>query len=355
MDTALKLQEPRRRALYGIVALILFIETVEYIAPTGYIFSYLYAVPILIAANHFSERQTQWIIFLSLVSTILGLFVPTFELNSLTLVNRLIICSALWTVGTLSLRYRQAQREAQEQRFRVQSQQQLLRAYENFTAALTHDLKTPLQGMAQTLRFFAQGQFGRLTDAQRQVVQLFERSLGTLLELTDTLLTIYRNEREPLGLRCRSADLDALAAEVVTQWIDPAGARQVTLVYEGLAGAQVEADPLQLGRAITNLVANAVRYTRLASTVQVRLESHTAEYQIQVSDCGPGIPEGDLDRIFEQFYQSPLTRQSLGTGLGLYLSRQIVEAHSGRIWAVNNRDEGCTFVMALPKTDQGHD
>ncbi|MBC8120947.1 MAG: HAMP domain-containing histidine kinase [Gemmatimonadaceae bacterium] len=349
MYSELKSTSGYRQAQYSIAALILFIEAVEYLAPTGFIFSYLYAVPILIAANRLSEQQTQAVTALSLISTLLGLFIPNLGLDSLTLVNRLIICSALGTVCYLSLQYRQVQQEASSQRLRLQSQEQLLRTYENFTAALTHDLKTPLQGMEQTLHFFARGQFGTLTEAQKQVVQLFERSLSQLLELTDTLLAIYRNEREPLKLGMRPVNLDVVAAEIVTRWIEPAVVRRVELIYEGREGAWVQADPLQLGRAVTNLVANAVKYTRLGSQVQVQLVAGAAdELWLQVSDSGPGIPEEDLERIFEQFYQSPLTRQSLGTGLGLYLSRQIVEAHGGRIWAVNKPRQGCTFVIALP-------
>jgi len=166
--------------------------------------------------------------------------------------------------------------------------------------------------------------------------------------LTDTLLAIYRNGGEvSLGV-CQPIDLDGLVAGVVARWRDVAAARQVDLGYSGLAGARVEADPLQLERAVTNLVANAVRYTRLHSQVTVSLHGGTRGFELRVSDCGPGIPEEDLERIFERFYQSPLTRQSAGTGLGLYLTRQIVTAHGGRIHAYNNPEQGCTFVIALP-------
>jgi len=338
----------RGRALLTIISTIALTEMVEYLAPTGYIFSYLYAVPILTAANQLPASGVGVVTALGVLSTLLGLVVPNLEVDSQTVVNRLIVCSALCTVGMLAHRYHQASAAAEERRLALQSQQELLRTYENFTTALTHDLKTPLQAMAQTLAVFARGRFGPLSTQQQQVVSLFEHSLSRLLELTDTLLAIYRNGGEvSLGV-CQPIDLDGLVAGVVARWRDVAAARQVDLGYSGLAGARVEADPLQLERAVTNLVANAVRYTRLHSQVTVSLHGGTRGFELRVSDCGPGIPEEDLERIFERFYQSPLTRQSAGTGLGLYLTRQIVTAHGGRIHAYNNPEQGCTFVIALP-------
>jgi two-component system, NarL family, sensor kinase len=346
--SALRLETSAGRALAIILALVVCIEGVEYFTPTEYIFSYLYTIPILIASNYLTKKQTKWMITVGIFLTLLGLFIPTVYLGNSIIINRLIICSALLSEGVLSLRYKELQQQANEQKIRLKSQAELLRTHENFTAALTHDLKTPLIGMEQTLDFLIQGRFDTLTTAQNEVVQLFQVSLKKLIQLTNTLLTIYKNEGGKLSLNYEKIDFDMLLADLVTQWIDAARYRHVELEYDGIEEAMLLADSLQLSRVINNLLANAINYTHTGSTIHIQLQRYSKEYQVHVSDSGPGIAEEDIHRIFERFYQSSVARQGLGTGLGLYVCRQIVEAHGGKIWVFNKPQGGCTFVFTIP-------
>jgi two-component system NarL family sensor kinase len=345
---ALHLETSEGRALALILILVVCIEVVEYFAPTEYIFSYLYTIPILIASNYLTRKQAKWMIVIGVFLTLLGLFIPTVYLGSSIIINRLIICLALVSEGILSLRYKKLQQEANEQKIRLKNKDELLRANENFTAALTHDLKTPLLGIEQTLNFLMQGHFDPLTVKQTEVIKLFQGNFKKLIQLTDTLLLIYKNEAGKLYLNYERIDFDMLLADLVTQWLDAARYRHVELEYEGIEQATLLADSLQLSRVINNLLANAINYTHTGSTIHIQLKSSPKEYQVHVSDSGPGIPEEDIHRIFEHFYKSSVTRQGLGTGLGLYLCRQIIEAHGGKIWVMNKSQGGCTFVFTMP-------
>jgi two-component system phosphate regulon sensor histidine kinase PhoR len=111
----------------------------------------------------------------------------------------------------------------------------------------------------------------------------------------------------------------------------------------------VEADSQRLGQVITNLVHNGIKFTSPPGEVRVVAERSNGEVIVQVADTGPGIPPEALPRLFERFYQAdgPATRRG-GMGIGLYISKRIVEAHGGRIWAKSEVGQGSTFYVALP-------
>ncbi|MGA7936323.1 MAG: HAMP domain-containing sensor histidine kinase, partial [Kovacikia sp.] len=238
--------------------------------------------------------------------------------------------------------------EAARQKAQLQAREELAKAQTDFIATLTHDLKTPLLGAQQTLSFFTQEQFGTITPQQRVVLETLQKSNYKQLALVDTLLAIYRNDLSGLSLKKQRLDLDELCAEQIMALQELALSREIDLVYEGLDQAQCEVDDLQLSRVIANLVGNAINHTPRAGHVSVQLLRAQGEYRLLVEDNGSGIPPADLKRIFDRFYQSENTRHMPGTGLGLYLARQIVEAHGGRIWAANRPEGGCLFGVSLP-------
>jgi signal transduction histidine kinase len=108
----------------------------------------------------------------------------------------------------------------------------------------------------------------------------------------------------------------------------------------------VEGDPIRLRQVLGNILANALRHSPPGGTIRVRAWRAGEEAWVQVSDQGPGIPEDELERIFERFYRGDKARAGEGAGLGLAIARELVRLHGGRIWA-ENRD-GATFTFTLP-------
>jgi two-component system, NarL family, sensor kinase len=325
------------------------ILALEFSTPPEYIFGYLYVGPILLANWFLDRRTTLLVTALSVVLTLVNLLVPHNSLqNTAALVDRLITVAALLTVAYLGARYRQIQEEAAYQKAQLQAREELAKAQTDFIATLTHDLKTPLLGAQQTLWFFTQEQFGTITPQQQVVLETLQKSNYKQLALVDTLLAIYRNDLSGLSLKKQRLDLDELCAEQIMALQELALSREIDLVYEGLDQAQCEVDDLQLSRVVANLVGNAINHTPRAGHVSVQLLRAQGDYRLLVEDNGSGIPPADLKRIFDRFYQSENTRHMPGTGLGLYLARQIVEAHGGRIWAANRPEGGCLFGVSLP-------
>ncbi|AGY58967.1 sensor histidine kinase [Gloeobacter kilaueensis] len=336
-----------------IALILLAIVAVEFSTPPEYILGYLYVGPILLSNWFLSRRATAWVTGGSVVLTLANLIVPGFDPpSSIALVDRLITVAALLTVAFLAASYRHIQEESLHQRARIETQEQLAQVRADFIATLTHDLRTPLLGTQSTLAFFKDGQFGPTTAGQQEVLAVLQKSNSQQLAMVEMLLSIYRNDERGLVLERHFIDLDELCAEQLTLLQDLAMSRQIDLRYEGIEGARLAVDGMQLGRVVANLVSNAIKHTPREGEVVVRLLHRPREYCLLVEDTGSGIAEADLSRIFERFYQSDGTRDVPGTGLGLYLSRQIVEAHGGQIWAENRSTGGCTFGVSLPVASQ---
>ncbi|WP_164928544.1 sensor histidine kinase [Gloeobacter violaceus] len=325
------------------------ILVLEFSTPPEYIFGYLYVGPILLANWFLDRRSTVFVTSLGVVLTLANLLFPRDALaSSVAVVDRSITVAALLTVAYLGTQYRRIQEESARQKAALQAREELSRAQSDFVATLTHDLKTPLLGAQQTLQFFGRGQFGEVSPQQLGVIEMLQKSNHKLLALVDTLLAIYRNSLSGLPLAKQPSDLDELCAEQIVVLQDLAVSRQIELVYEGSEGAHLPVDALQLGRVVANLVGNAINHTPRGGRVTVRLLRAPDEWRLLVEDTGTGIPPTDIRRVFERFYQAENTRHVPGTGLGLYLSRQIVEAHGGRIWAANRPGGGCLFGVSLP-------
>jgi two-component system NarL family sensor kinase len=182
------------------------------------------------------------------------------------------------------------------------------------------------------------------------------RSHQTSLQLVETLLDVYRNDSEGLVLHQAPLDLTVLAEEVAASLAELAATRQVHIALshgesEFRRSLWVNGDALQLQRVLTNLLINAINHSRRGERVEVVLEPQASHQVVKILDTGAGIRPDEFPYLFERFYQGHSDRQAKGSGLGLYLSRQIIEAHGGTIWAENQLPSGALFgfkLSALP-------
>ncbi len=344
----------RLSATLQIFSLFAAVIVLEFITPNAYVFGYLYIGPILIANSKLNRRTTFWATLAAVVFTLLNLVVPaegTPELS--TVVNRLIATLSLVVTGVLSDRIRQAQEIMLQNQAKLQAQEQLSHLREDFASTLTHDLKTPLLGAIETLTAFQQGHFNDVSPLQQSVLATMKRSHQNSLQLVETLLDVYRNDSDGLSLKLAPVDLSVLAQDVVTTLAEFALTRQVYLscsygASDFRRSLWVQGDAFQLQRVLTNLVTNAINHSRRSGHIEILLESHSAFQIVKILDSGAGIRPDEFSRLFGQFYQGDSDRQAKGTGLGLYLSRQIIEAHGGTIWAENRPTGGALFGFKLP-------
>lgn len=337
-----------------ITAIFILVILLEYSTPSAYIFGYFYTGAIVLTNYCLSRQSVRLITIAGAVFTLLNLFFPHIEINNLsTVANRIIAVIAILVTGWLTIRNRIYEEKIAHQQAQIQAQTQLAAIRQDFVSTLTHDLKTPLLGAIETIKSFQTGHFGLVTPTQQKVLEMMRRSHQSTLQLVETVLDIYHNDSEGLQLHLEPINLTTLLEEITTTLTDLAQSRRIyiRLNYEQPGTRQnlwVNGDWLQLQRVFTNLLSNAINHSPRGSCVEVVLGSKEDQQQILVIDKGSGIAKDEMPYLFERFYQGHSDRASKGSGLGLYLSRQIVEAHGGKIWVENHPTQGAIFGCRLP-------
>lgn len=349
-------KEPHPGTLWIVISLFGVVVFLELVTSIDAVFSYLYIGPILLANLRLNRRFAIRLTLLASVLTIVNLWIPGSDTITVTTVeNRLIAVFALIVTEILSHRNRYFEEAIAQQRAKLQFQEQLARIREDFISTLTHDLKTPLLGAIEMLKALQQERFGAVTVEQHNVLAIMARSHQSSLQLLETLLDVYRNDAEGVKLERSIVNLVELTEQVVGSLNDLALSYQVSLHLSCRGAASptvlVNGDALQLQRVLSNLLINAINHSPIDSRVDVVVESYDSHPKLQqvikVMDEGPGIHPEELTHLFERFYQGQTERQAKGAGLGLYLSRQIVEAHEGIIWAENRVPRGAIFGFRL--------
>lgn len=337
-----------------IIGLFVIVVLLEYNTPPPLVFGYLYIGAVLLASARLNRSTTVWVTIAAVLFTLLNLVFPgTEQITPITVANRLITTLALVVTGWLSDRLRTYEDAIAQQQMQLLAQQKLAALREDFASTLTHDLKTPLLGAIETLKALQAEKFGAISSAQANVLKVIVRSHQTTLQLVETVLDIYRNDSEGLQLQCQWLDLLPLAEEAIASLTELAATRQVqihlcTRPVEDSPCSGVYGDALQLRRVFVNLITNAINHSRRGGQVEVVLLPEANHHRVNVLDEGQGISAETLPYLFERFYQGQGDRQAKGSGLGLYLSRQIIEAHGGRIWAEQRLPQGAVFVFCLP-------
>jgi signal transduction histidine kinase len=226
-----------------------------------------------------------------------------------------------------------------------------LQAYETerrqMTAAIAHELRTPLSVIQSNLEAMLDGVLP--TDAD-ELVSLHQEA-RLLNRLIEDLRTLSLTDAEQLRLQMEPVNVGKLAAQVVERLqlhAEEKGIQLDTAVSNTLP--LIQADPERLTQILTNLIANALRYTPEGTRVQVSVRTVSGGVETAVSDNGPGIPPEDLPKLFDRFWRAEQSRSRAtgGSGLGLAVAKQLVQAHGGRIWVKSELNRGTRFTFFLP-------
>ena len=232
-----------------------------------------------------------------------------------------------------------------------QKETELEQARRQLVAAVSHDLRSPLASMRVMVESINDGV---VTDSEtvHRYLRTLQGEVEYLSRLIDDLFELSQFDSGLIELRMGEADIKDLIMDTVAGLSAQAEQRQLTL--RGSVDGQVPAltiDAQRIQRVLYNLLQNAIRHTPADGTILVEARDAGAEVQVSVIDTGEGIAAADIPRLFERFHKGDKarTRGDSGSGLGLSITKGIVEAHGGRIWVVSAPGSGTAFTFALPK------
>ena len=229
------------------------------------------------------------------------------------------------------------------------AQKETERLRDDFIATLTHDLRTPLTAAIKTLNFFLDGSLGEISEQQKQMLTVMTKSNEDLLGLVNALLEVYRFESGKLNLCKTVFDVNSLLRQCYEELLPLAKSKNINFDVHTDFKEEIliNADRAEIKRVIMNLCGNALNYTNKEGTIDIYIKLQNGDLIFSVTDNGNGIPKEDIPNLFKRFSQGTTKKRSTGTGLGLYLSRQIIEAHGGKIWVESKVNKGSEFSFLL--------
>jgi signal transduction histidine kinase len=227
--------------------------------------------------------------------------------------------------------------------------QRAVRLRDDLLAIVSHDLRNPLGAITMAVQHLRnEGDQLSPPDSTR-ALELVERSSKHMKRLVEELLEVANIQTDQLVLRKTQAPWAGLVDDAIEMFESAARRKGVQLErHASVSDLSVVCDPERLVRVLANLVGNAVKFTPAGGTVTVTAERSGDDLVVRVRDTGPGVAESERLKLFEQYWKGKQTGRT-GMGLGLFIARNIVEAHGGRIWVESQPQQGSTFVFTLPQ------
>ncbi len=220
-----------------------------------------------------------------------------------------------------------------------------------FVSIVSHQLRSPITNLEWVVEILMSGKVVPVAEKQLEYLKILKENSKRMKRLVLDLLTVSRIEQGKLPLRKERISLSDLIKKIIKEMEIFAKASNVEVLFkEGKNLPQILADSSQLELAISNLLGNAIRYIKDKGLVGIKLEKKGENLYFEIKDNGIGIPEEDQKYIFQKFFRSKnvLKQQTDGSGLGLYITKSIIEKSGGKIGFQSQEGEGATFWLTLP-------
>ena len=251
---------------------------------------------------------------------------------------RLASLISLWTASLLE------RKALQDARVELESVQRQMRLQDDFVSTISHELRTPLGFIKGYSTSLLRQDTTWDEKTQREFLTIIDEETDRLAQLIENMLESARLQSRTLQFKFQPLRLDELIRDVALRVRIHQSNLEVKLDFEDMP--PIHGDSVRLSQVFENLFINAIKYAP-GSPLTIHIERGKNTVRVAFADQGPGIPDGYLPFIFERFYRVP--GQSItGTGLGLYICKQIILAHHGKIWAESVMDQGTTFFIELP-------
>ena len=282
--------------------------------------------------------------------TVCGLYTSPIYILGISFVFVSTLYIAVYMATSISAKLREREVSLQKTNELLKEKDRLKNEY---VLRVTHDIKEHLSVIQNSIALVTQGIAGSLNNQQIVVLKIAECRTEKLLSFVKELLEITRiklNGRVSTGL----CSINKIIKDAVHSIESRAKNKNITLTTE----IEAEVDEVMgietyLEEAISNILANAVKYTPQSGMVALKVANNGNSIFIQIKDTGIGIPKDELPKIFDEFYRANNAKEleKDGTGLGLAIAKQVIDRHSGKIWAASEEGKGSTFYVKLPKCE----
>ncbi len=225
-----------------------------------------------------------------------------------------------------------------------------------FVSLAAHQLRTPLSAIKWTLRMLLDGDLGKITEEQEDFIEKTYKSNERMITLINDLLDVTRIEEGRYLYKPVLADFEPICQFVINSYQEEIGRRGLKFEFKKpekkLPRVMLDVEKMRL--AIQNLLDNAIRYTPLAGQITVSLKLGQKGIEFSVKDTGVGIPKDQQGRVFTKFFRAAnvMRLATEGSGLGLFITKNIIEAHGGKIWFESEEGKGTTFYFTLPVKEE---
>lgn len=224
------------------------------------------------------------------------------------------------------------------------------RQKKQFIATLTHDLKTPVRAEERALQMLLNGDFGEIKPEQREILKEILASSKFMGRMTDNLLTKYKIESDNLKIRKEFNSLKKTIEKCVDsiKYILESKKQVLHINYE-TENEYFLYDEVELSRVLINLISNASEYSKINKKITMTISEKENQIMLSVRDNGFGIPDNEIEHIFDEFHSSAKRFKKVGSGLGLFITKKIIEAHDGSISVKSTYGKGSEFTVLIPQ------
>lgn len=221
-----------------------------------------------------------------------------------------------------------------------------------FVSIAAHQLRTPLSAVKWSLKMLLDGDEGELTEKQKELMEKTYLSNQRMINLVNDLLNVSRIEEGRFLYELEDVSLKEIIRSIIDS-VEPAAARKkLEIIFQGEQKTfpNIKADREKITLAIQNIIDNAIKYSPEKEKIIISLEEDDGFLLVSIKDNGIGIPKSQQARVFQRFFRAgnAVGQETEGTGLGLFISRNIIEAHKGRIWFESQEGKGTTFYFTIP-------
>lgn len=230
----------------------------------------------------------------------------------------------------------------------VTTEREIEKIKEDFVATLTHDLKVPIVAESNIINFLLDGKFGKISEKQQIALLNMKNSNQELVELVQIILETYQIKETGIKLWKENIMLNAFLENIVEKTRPIASNSGIKINFKPSPDIKVTADAIQLERVIKNLISNAISHSNTKEKIDITTGELPGYITISVIDYGQGISKEEIKHIFNKYYSSAKKFRKIGTGLGLYLSGQIIKSHGGEITVESEENVRTEFCIKLP-------